>query len=202
MRLRDCDVVLGVDPAASERRVSQRTSKTGIVLIARDYKDRIFVLEALGGYWAPSDYIDRVFKLCERYRYLQARVVVEMQAGFKVLKDVFREEQARRDIWLNVESVNALAHKEDTIRGVWEPALRAGRVYVNEDACTGLLAELSLFPSSPAKDLLDAGKIAIAASRIPDDPGYVDGEDPEIARARAERRRLLNRNKYDRITGY
>lgn len=202
IRLADCDVVVGVDPAASERRVSQRTSKTGIVLIARDWKDRIFIIEAIAGYWAPSDYIDRVFGLCERYRYRQSRVVVEMQAGFKVLGDVFREEQNRRGIWLGVESVNALVHKEDTIRGVWEPALRAGRIYTNEDACTGLLTELSLFPSSPAKDLLDAGKIAIAASRVPEDPGYVDGVDPEITRARAERRRLLNRHKYDRITGY
>ena len=202
LRLSDCDVVVGQDPAASDRFASQRTSKTAIVYLARDWQDRIFVLHARKGYWAPSDYIDRVFKVCERFKYKHRAVYVEMQAGFKVLEDNYRQEQMRRNVWLNVNKVSALAHKEDTIRAVWQPVLEAGRLYVNDDDCPDLLAEISLFPSSPSKDLLDAGKIAITASRTPDEPISDLNDDPEIAKLRAQRARELRRRKADPITGY
>lgn len=203
LRLSQLDLVIGVDPAASTAYVTQRTSKTGIVVVARDWKDRIFVIEALAGYWAPSEYIDRCFGLCERYRYMQSGVYVEMQAGFKVLEDSFREEQRRRGIWLNVVPVSARAEKADSIRAVWEPLLASGRVFVNEDASLPLLAELALFPSSPARDTLDAGKIAITATRTPDEPAGGFDEDPELAQLRAARRAsLARRRNADPITGY
>jgi hypothetical protein len=203
IRLGDCDVVVGVDPAASSKYVSQRTSRTAYVLMLRDYKDRYIFIEARRGYWAPSEYIDRIFELCKKYNYAQRAVAVEMQAGFKVLEDVFRQEQHRRNVFLNVRSISALAKKEDTIRNVWQPVLNDGRVFAVTDNCLELLSEVSLFPSSPAKDLLDAGKIAISFSRLPEAPLDADNfTDEELAEALRKRHRSLVRRNCDPITGY
>jgi hypothetical protein len=196
-----CDLIFACDPAASEKRMSQRTSQTAIVVLATDWEDNCYFLEASKGYWAPSDYINRLFLLRERYKGTQRATFVEMQAGFKVLGDIIREEEKRRETYLNVRAVNALVHKEDTIRSIWEPLLKLGKVYTNSEACIPLEAEVSLFPSVVAKDLLDAGKIALHARVRGTEPDYWN-EDPEIVELRRRRRLSLRGLNANPVTGY
>lgn len=196
-----CDLVFACDPAASEKRMSQRTSQTAIVVLATDWEDNAYFLEASKGYWAPSAYIDKLFQLRERYKGGQRATFVEMQAGFKVLGDIIREEEKRRGIFLNVRAVNALVHKEDTIRSIWEPLLKLGKVYVNSEACVPLEAEVALFPSVVAKDLLDAGKIALYNRVLGVQPESWE-EDPELAELRRLRRLSLRGLNANPVTGY
>lgn len=199
--LESCDLVFACDPAASEKRVSQRTSQTAIVVLATDWEDNAYFLEAIKGYWAPSVYIAKLFELREKYKGAQRATYVEMQAGFKVLGDIIREEEVRRGVFLNLRPVNALVHKEDTIRSVWEPLLKLGKVFINQSMCVGLEAEVALFPSVVAKDLLDAGKIALM-NRIRGSEPALDGEDPELTELRRQRRVALRGLRADPIVGY
>ena len=199
--LSGCDLIFACDPAASEKRMSQRTSQTAIVVLATDWEDNCYFLEATKGYWAPSVYIDRLFQLRDRYKGAQRATFVEMQAGFKVLGDIIREEEKRRGLYLNVRPVNALVHKEDTIRSIWEPLLKLGKVYTNSEACVPLEAEVALFPSVVAKDLLDAGKIALHARVEGTKPEYWE-EDPELAELRRLRHLSLRGLRADPVSGY
>jgi hypothetical protein len=48
--LASCDIVMAIDPAGSEKYVSIRTSRSCVVLLARDTKDRKFLLRVQAGF--------------------------------------------------------------------------------------------------------------------------------------------------------
>lgn len=199
--LASCDLIFALDPAGSKKKISEKTSQTSLVVLATDWEDNCYFLEASKGYWATSVYIDKLFELRERYQATQRASFVEMQGGFKILEDVIREEERRRELYLNLRVITATENKDDTIRGIWEPLLKLGKVYLNEGACLPLEKEIVLFPSVKGKDLLDAGKIALHNRVKGTRPENWEG-DPELIEARRLRHRRLRRSLANNITGY
>jgi hypothetical protein len=178
VRLADCDLVMAIDPAGSERMASIKTSRSTVVLLARDKKDRHFVVQVRAGYVATTKWFDWAFELKQQFGELLRATYVEQQAGFRSLTSIIRAEEARRGKWLNYMPVNALGDKVVTIRNLLQPLLEKYLLYINSDCRELVDEELRTFPASIKRDILDALKISVKMSIRPDgseeDEEYAD----------------------------
>jgi len=189
-----CDLVMAIDPAGSEKMATIKTSRSTVVLLARDWKNRHYILQVRAGYVKTTDWFEWAFQLKKQFQELVRGTFVEQQAGFKSLTSVIRDEEARRKEWLNYQPVNALGDKVVTIRNIIQPLLQSGLLFINNECKTMVDEELKVFPASQKRDILDALKIAIKMSLRPDEEGEV-----EEARDEANYRRFASVNP---VTGY
>ncbi len=191
-RLTSLDVVMAVDPGASETATRASTSRTALVVLARDPDDRRILLTAKKGYVTPSKWFDWMFAEKDKFGNCLRRTTVELVAGFKSLEPIIRAEQTRRGKFVNFIPIPSLGQKETTIRNLLEPLLLRGLLYATPEALGEIISELHSFPSRKM-DLLDALKIAEYTSVRPE-----SREDKE-RRAKADRERVSAR---DSTTGY
>ena len=176
INLSSCDVVMAIDPAGSERMASIKTSRSTVVLLARDSKNRHFVLQVRAGYVPTTTWFDWAFNLKDQFSDLVRGTYVEQQAGFRALTSIIREEEARRGKWLNYLPVNALGDKVVTIRNLIQPLLEKGLLFI-ENGCRDMVdEELRTFPASIKRDILDALKISIKMSTRPDSDDFREAE--------------------------
>lgn len=187
-----CDLVMAVDPGASERATTSKTSRTALIVYARDPKDRRVIVSCRKGYVPPSKWFDWMFLEKERYGRLLRRTTVELVAGFKSLESIIRAEQTRRGKFVGFVPIPSLGQKESTIRNLLEPILVRGLLYVTPETRGEVSSELHAFPSRKM-DILDAIKIAEYTSVRPEDREHME------KRQRAERLRASSR---DRVSGY
>lgn len=190
--LADMDVVAACDPGASEKRKSVRTSKSAYVVYARNWRDYRFVLRLESGYAPMTQVFDWMFKGHKVFRRVMRTTNVEIQGPFKILRPIIREEERRREQWINFRGVAAKGDKDVRIRANLQPLLERGALYSVESAKSAILGEMSVFPDGRQKDVLDALAIAEAASRKPDAPEEEDEDD--IERVEREERSM--------VTGY
>jgi len=165
--LKDCDLVVAIDPAGVEKFVNIRTSRSVLLVLARTADDRYFIIDIRAGYVPTTQWMDWAFELFSKYGTVR-KTVVEMQAGFKALEPVLRAEEARRLKWFNLDAINALGDKVVTIRNIIQPVLERKVLYCARPYMSLLNEELRTFPSGVKRDILDALKIAIKMSVRPD----------------------------------
>jgi len=168
VKVSSCDVVMAIDPAGSEKMASIKTSRSTLVLLARDAKDRHFLLLVRAGYVPTTTWFDWAFQVKKQFNDWLRGTFVEQQAGFKSLTSIIRAEEARRGEWLNYLPVNALGDKIVTIRNLLQPLLEKGMLFINNEAREMVDEELRTFPASIKRDILDALKIAVKMSIKPD----------------------------------
>ncbi len=192
--LADCDLIQAVDPAGSEKFVSVRTSRTSHVVLARDCKNRKFILEIHAGFVPTTRWFDWIFQTKDKYAEWLRKTYVEQQAGFKALTSIIQKEQKDRGKSLSHEAIPALGDKIVTIRNILQPELEKGLLFVNEAYRKELDVELKSFPASSRRDVLDALKIAVKYSKRP--------EAPEERTARRENRITGGTNEQSRVTAY
>ena len=195
VNLHECDLVMAIDPAGSERMASIKTSRSTVVLLARDQKNRHYVLQVRAGYVPTTTWFDWAFNIKAQFSDWLRGTFVEQQAGFKSLTSIIRTEEARRKSWLNYSAINALGDKIVTIRNIIQPLLENRLLYINIECKDMVDEELKVFPASIKRDILDAMKIAIKMSIRPDGE-YDEGEDED---RRSSIARLYDANP---ITGY
>ena len=190
--LNQLDLIMALDPAASERFVSMKTSQTALVLLAQDSQRRKFIIDVKCGFIPTTKWFDWMFQA--RRVYPVRRTRIEQQAGFKSLESIIRREERTRGESLSYEPVNALGDKILTIRNIIEPELERGLLYINEAFRTTVEAELATFPASSRRDILDALKIAIKFSQRP--------ESDEELEAYRERATAMYHDSRSVTTGY
>lgn len=189
-----CDLVIAADPAASDKMRSLKTSRSSIVVAALDWKGRYFIIEIRADFVPPSTFFEWLFTLRRKYASCVRQTIVETQGAFKILADVIRKEEVKRNEWLNLSTIPALGDKVITIRNIFEPILKANKLYVAELARDEFFKEFLSFPSA-RMDVLDAAKIALKSLIRPEDGGFLDDEEENSA----YRSRLSRRSS---ITGY
>lgn len=177
-KLWECDLVLGVDPSASAKRVSVKTSRSAMALIARTPCDELVVVEAKRDYVKPSMLFNWLFNVHSKYRGKVRQFRVETQGPFKMLEDMIRDEMKRRGEWFYLVPVPAMGDKVPTIKLALEPFLKRDCVYVTQEALPSVKQEFDIFPSSML-DLLDAIKIGVAGTRLPDGAWARQDEDED-----------------------
>jgi hypothetical protein len=195
--LRDCDVVAGIDPAASEKRVSRHTSRSAVAIVARDVRDRIFVIDARCDYVDSVKMMDWLFTLRRRYERYMRVMRLEVGGPFKLLVSLLHREEQIRGIDLNFVAIAPMGDKLPTIRLVWEPFLKRNAVFVCKGSVAALVRrEFNVFPSQML-DLMDAIKLAIAGTHsIVDEDGVRYGDEDDEREMSAWSRRHAG------VTGY
>lgn len=166
----DLDVVQGGDPAATEKYMTSRTSRSAHVVYARDWKNRRFVVSLHADYVPITTFFDWLFDDFTRFKGLIRSTIPEQQGAFKILGPLLREEQHKRGVWLSVVEKHKTGEKDAVIRSTLTPILAAGQLYVAEPFVNMVNEEKNAFPLGSRKDILDALCIAEEASLKPLDP--------------------------------
>jgi hypothetical protein len=171
--LRDCHVIQVLDPAASERGMSAKTSRSAHIVLATAPDGRMFVIRGHADYVPASKIFDWLFETFNIYKNYLKLSGMEMQGPFKVFEGLMRDEQNKRRQFINFRPIKTQGDKDARIRTQLEPVLRESKLYCIPSFKNTIKAELKVFPDSPKKDVLDALSMAVQESRIPEHPNEI-----------------------------
>ena len=189
----ECYLSQAGDPAATERYVSAKTSRSAVVALLTTPDDDVVVVNGRADFVAPSVFFDWMFENRKKFKNHLQVSWLEANAGFKVLGPFLREEEKKRGIYLNLRPFAAAGDKDARIRSALEPILKRGALYCVASIKEKLDGELVGFPQSRSKDLIDALATAVANRRTP------EAGDAKEAR---EREKSQWRNRTRNRTGY
>jgi len=182
IKLQDCVVSMGIDPGASEKKKSEKTSRSAIVVQAKDYKERRFFLEIRAGYWEPSKFLDEVFAVFQKFYPYIKRTNLESMGAFKIFYNNVLREQQIRGTYLGLSPITSPGDKDVKLRNYYQPIMDKNLLYITKQARQTFMDEFKVFPGGSHKDVLDAGLIADENTGIPRDPG--DKERSQAFKAR------------------
>ena len=189
--LEDCDVVIGVDPAATEKgNITAKTSRSAVVVVACTPDKSVLVLDVKADYVSISKVFDWMFDAYEKWH---PRITcLEMNGPFKILEGILINEQEKRAKWISLYPAKARGDKVARIRSTLEPLLRDGRLFLSESARENFMGELISFPNGK-KDVLDGFTEAFGEGVFPEDPEELEEEEEKFESM------MAGRSKY---TGY
>lgn len=166
--LRDCDVVMSVDPAGTDRDISAKTSRSSVGVWARDAKDRVTRIWGKVGYLKTRQLFDAMFEGHRLYAGYVRATYVESNAMQKILKPLIEEEQWRKRQWINPQGLPASGDKAARIRNAVGYHLAKGTLYLVRSYSAEFLEEHAIFPMNKYKmDVLDEAEKGITATRTP-----------------------------------
>ena len=190
--LANCDLLIAGDPAASERYMSAKTSRSAVGVIATDCDNNHFILSLHADYVKATKMFDWMFAEKKKFKEYLRGTFLESMGAFKMLVPILREEETRRGINLNLRPVYVSGEKEARIRTIIQPVLEQGRLFIDENFYDLFWDEQRAFPQSQKKDILDMTSLGIKASIRP-------LSNAEITEQRRASKRLDQRRG---ITGY
>jgi len=158
-----------VDPASSkkEHELKQVKARSAIVVVAPDWLGRIFVLDTWAKRCSTDELIERMYRVHEVWG---LRVLGGEANGLQELfqEAVLRDARLRgKSLPLRPIHVSTRVDKDWRIRTVLQPVVANGRLFIRPDM-SELKIEITSFPLSPIKDLIDA--LASAIKLIPPRP--------------------------------
>jgi hypothetical protein len=166
--LGSCDIVMGVDPAATDKRISSKTSKSAVALWAMDPDGDYTLLFGRKGYYALTDLFREVFAGETAYHGLVRCCVVESNAFQKILKPILDREALERDVALYFKPLPEGGDKDARIRSILGVPLAKGKVYALESEALTFTEEQKVFPQAQwRKDFLDASAKCFAELQRP-----------------------------------
>jgi len=191
--LSSCSLLLACDPAASEKQLSSKTSRSAVGVIATDSDNNHFILSINADFVKATTMFGWMFAAHKKFEDYWTASFLESQGAFKMLAPILREEETRRGVHLNVRPVFVSGEKVARIRTILQPVLEQGRLFVDENFYDKVWEEQRSFPQSQKKDILDMLSLGVKASTRP-------MSENEIAEKRRAEKRL---NSFHRgITGY
>ena len=161
-------IMIGIDPAATEKYVSSRTSTSALAVVGRDRDGIDYGIWMQSGYVSLMVLFDWIFDAVKKFGGYVEKVVFERAAFQKILKPLAEEERFRRGIWVAFDDVTPVGDKDARIRAGLGSVLERGEFYINENCATDFVSQVKGFPQSHMKDLLDATVIALNAVGTPD----------------------------------
>lgn len=168
-----CDVVMAIDPAATDKGVTAKTSRSSIGVSAMDWNGRVFRIWSRVGFFRIDEIFDHIFV---GHQYFRGRIrvtVFENNAFQKVLGPLLRDEEERRGIYINPQGKPATSDKVARIRSTLGAFLAKRRLYATDEAGLELRDELRGFPMSDRMDALDEQEKACTVLSKPDEPRLV-----------------------------
>jgi predicted phage terminase large subunit-like protein len=145
---------LSVDPAISQ---TNDADFTAMVVAGFDYQKNIYVRHIDVGKYLPSEIVDHVFYLYERFK--PSAIGLETVAFQKSLQYAINDRMRERGWWLPLKEIKRKNQqsKEDRIRGL-QPYYEYGRVFhINDSpAIDDLEYQLIHFPKAKNDDIIDA----------------------------------------------
>jgi len=166
----DCDVIVAGDPAATERYISAKTSRSAVVVLAQDSAGRKFVLSIQADYITAMKFFDWLFAAKTKFgRYVRA-TYLEASGPFKILGPLIRQEEQFRKMYLNLQSFPAVGDKDARIRSALDAELSQHNLYIAKPFLELFEHEQKAFPQATLKDILDAVTTALRNSTRPPTP--------------------------------
>ena len=191
--LSSCDLLIACDPAASERYMTAKTSRSAVGALATDAHNNHYILDLRADYVPATKMFDWLFSMKRKFQEYTRATFLESMGAFKMLMPILRKEETRRGENLNLRAVHVTGEKDARIRTILQPVLEQGRLFADENFYDLFWDEQRAFPQSQRKDILDMVSLGIKASIRP----LSDAERTEKRRAE-KRLKGFNRG----ITGY
>jgi hypothetical protein len=168
VRLSECDVVMSVDPAGTDRGISAKTSRTSIGVWARDADDNVTRIYSRVGYFNTRTMFQHIFEGHKLYPGYIRATYVESNAMQKILLPLLREEEDKAGMWINPQGLNASMDKVARIRNAVGYMLSRGTLYLVRRYSAEFLEEHAIFPMNEYKmDVLDESEKGITGTRTP-----------------------------------
>lgn len=149
-RFDQLDRVITCDPNSGSR-TAENFATICVSAISPD--DEVFVLEILASLYSPSELVDEIYRLAERWR---PRVIGIEKAGQQNTDHYMKLKMEKERMYFNVQPLTPKnQHKEDRVRYYLEPIIRGGQLYTLPSH-TALREQIATFPDCLLWDELDA----------------------------------------------
>ena len=166
--LSSCDVVMAIDPAGTEKGVTAKTSRSSIGIWAMDSRENVYRIWEKVGHLSVEDLFDAIF---EGHKLLGGHIrttIVESNAMQAIIAPLLRQEELRRNQYINPQPIPAKGDKVARIRNTLGLPLSHGKVFLCEGCRVNFQQEKDAFPLSTYKmDVLDESEKAISALKPP-----------------------------------
>lgn len=151
------------DLAISEKKTADYSV---IMVIGVNAENNIFILDCVYGRFSPSETIDKIFDLVQKYDVL--KVGIEKVAFQSAIKHFLEKEMPRRNIFFELVDLVADNQKEVRIKTL-QPRFKTGTIWFeeNSDYLPELENELLTFPKGLHDDLIDALAYADQIIEVP-----------------------------------
>jgi hypothetical protein len=195
IRLDKCDILMGIDPAATEKGMNAKTSKTAILMTAMDKDGDVTVFWRRVGYFEVVKWFGMVFEGIRKFNGLTRSVIIEAAAMQKVLAPMLKRESMEQDAYAYFRAEPApQMDKVARIRILIGPMLAKGKIYLVEGEDSELRQEIKVFPAMKYKmDALDALEKCIR--------NHVKPDSEEESRSRRIREEMFDQER-SMVTGY
>lgn len=161
--LSSIDLVIAIDPGATERRQTSKTSKTAVGVIGRDSANRYYVLKMRSGYVKTSKGFEWGYSFVKQlYNYFRA-TILEAQGGFKLLPGVWKDLLKNKNddavrhnepvYNMRIRGVNKVGEKKAVIRNTLQPILKEGQLYVEKGIVKNVQQTINTFPFGTLDEL-------------------------------------------------
>lgn len=166
--LSECDVVMSLDPAGTDKGISAKTSRSSLGVWARDYKDRVTRIYSRVGYYDINKMFDYIFDGHKRFSGYIRATIIESNAMQKVLLPLLRKEELNRGMYINSQGKQETQNKTIRIRNTLGVVLRKGKLYLAQGCDREFREELAIFPMNEYKmDVLDESEKGISSTYTP-----------------------------------
>lgn len=188
-RLEELHIVMVCDPNSGSKTAEDDAA---IEITGVDCRDNIFVLHSESGKPSPSQFVDRIFELYQRWHPIAMGIE---EAGQQSTLHYFEKKSREEGIWPNIVTVKPKNRdKKRRIRTALEPILRSRRLFCLTTQ-TALRAQLQFFPDLELFDEIDA--LAYGA-----EPGLWRKPDTYVEQEERGRTLKLLTNRRNKLTGY
>lgn len=164
--LSKCDVVMTIDPAGTEKGITARTSRSSLGIWAMDSKGNAYRIWQKVGYISITELFDAIFEGNRRFKGYIRGTFVEANAMQKIIAPLLKQEQWRRNLYINPQPVIATGDKTARIRSTVGLALSQEKIYLGEGCIVEFEEERMGFPVMQYKmDVLDESEKALTVLR-------------------------------------
>lgn len=192
----EMDVALGWDPAFTDKGISSRTSKTGLVLVGLTHDEQLVLLWGSCGYFGIEKSFEELAVCIRKFDGFVRTLVIETNAGQKMLPEIVRKELISKGLFLSITEKPSSQDKTVRIRSGIGRFLMKGNVIGCGKAREFFMQEQQVFPQSKYEmDFLDACEKASSVLRKPLSP-----EELFLAEQREED--MLYDETANAVTGY
>ena len=148
------------DPASGRQAIRRARARSAIIVIAADQLGRFFVLHAWAGRPTTTQLVARLIDIGEKFH--PRRFGIEANAMQSLFADLVagQAKELQKKIAFVPITQPTRVDKDWRIRTTLQPVIENGRLFVQE-AHHELMAEISTFPVSTTKDMIDALASAI-----------------------------------------
>jgi hypothetical protein len=148
------------DPASGRQQIRRARARSAIVTVGMDSINRFFVLNAFAARPHATELREKVIAIGERFHH--RRFGIEANAMQSLFADLVQSEARKLNKKIPFMPVNqpTKIDKDWRIRTILQPIIANGQLFIQEDQLE-LKSEITSFPMSATKDLVDALASAI-----------------------------------------